>query len=199
MSITGIIHPDRIRKNTGIRDGDAIVLTKSLGTGIIGTAVKAGIADKSITKPFVNSMLALNERPSEIAAGYSIHACTDVTGFGLAGHLMEMLGDDALEITVAAAGLPALPGTRDYSETGLVPAGLYRNRDYTAMKCRVSREIPQYLADLIFDPQTSGGLILSLPEGEAGKLVSELHAANIRDAGIIGTVKKAEQPLINVV
>ena len=141
----------------------------------------------------------LNNTASDMMKNYTIHACTDVTGFGLIGHLKEMLGNDNIEITLNSDKLPILPGAAGYASMGLIPGGMYRNRDYIGKLCSINRDVKSELADIIFDPQTSGGLLLGSPEAEAPRLLKELHSGGIQKAEIIAEVKSADQKRINVI
>lgn len=192
LSVTGIVHPDKIIRNSGLKVGDALVLTKPLGTGIIATALKAGMAKPSSVEAFQNSMASLNNKAAEIMFRFAVHACTDVTGFGLAGHVREMIGKDGVEVEIDAATLPTLPGAIEYASMGLNPAGLYRNRDYIGNMIAIAGEVRQEYADIVFDPQTSGGLLIALEKSAAKELVASFHQANISSAVIIATVKKGD-------
>ena len=198
LSVTGIIHPDKVLRNIGLKPGDSLVLTKPLGTGIIGTAIKAGLIDNKIFNPFVESMTTLNERPSRVIQNYEIHACTDITGFGLIGHLSEMASNDNLEIIINSNDLPVLPGTVENAAMGLIPGGTYKNRDFIGSKCEVEESVKSELADIIFDPQTSGGLLIGLPAKYANDLLSELKSNGIEGAQIIGTIKESDKQKIIV-
>lgn len=198
MSVTGLVHPEKIWKNSGMRKGDVLILTKPLGTGIIGTAIKAGMCEGGHLTAAVTSMTTLNRRAAEILSAYNVHACTDVTGFGLAGHLHEMMADSDLVIEIDAGSLAVLPGARDYADTGLVPGGLYRNRDYLKGLCDIAAAVDPFLADIIFDPQTSGGLIAALPEDEGESCVEEMQGKGISSARVIAGVKAAETGLIRL-
>jgi selenide,water dikinase len=189
LAVTGIVHPDRVLKNNGLKAGDAVILTKPLGTGIVATAVKAGLAEDEIVGPFIQSMSTLNEKAAHIMLNYSVHACTDVTGFGLVGHLREMLGNDPLEAAVESRELPLLPGTLDKASMGLIPGGMYRNRDYIGDLCSVGENVPRELADILFDPQTSGGLLIGLSGDDAPDLLSDLHAHGLSEARIIARIR----------
>jgi selenide,water dikinase len=189
LAVTGIVHPDRVLKNNGLKDGDAIILTKPLGTGIVATAVKAGLAEDEFVGPFIQSMSTLNDKAAHIMLNYSIHACTDVTGFGLVGHLKEMLGNDTLEAAVESRELPLLPGALDNASMGLIPGGMYRNRDYIGALCSVGDDVPRELADILFDPQTSGGLLIGLSGDDAPDLLSDLHAHGLSEARIVARIR----------
>ncbi len=199
LSVTGLVHPGKVLTNTGLRDGDAIVLTKPLGTGIIATAVKAGLAPGEIIAPFEKSMATLNRAAADVMRDFPVRACTDVTGFGLMGHLKEMLGGSALEIEVDASALPVLPGARDFASQGLNPAGLYRNRDFAGGLVAVGKDVSLELADIAFDPQTSGGLLIALESAAAKELCNALRSAGIADAAEIARVGPSGGPAIRLV
>lgn len=199
LSVTGLIHPARIWRNNGMHDGDVLVLTKPLGTGIVGTAIKAGMCDKLEEAAAIKSMADLNRRASEILYKYTVHACTDVTGFGLAGHLREMMADDKFCVEIDSKSLPVLPGVKNYADTGLVPGGLYRNRDFYMPMCAIDSTVDELSRDIIFDPQTSGGLLVSIPAEEGKLCVEEMRREGIAEAGIIARVKGAETQFIRVV
>lgn len=196
LSVTGCIHPDKIIKNCGFNERDVIVLTKPLGTGIIGTAIKAAMAPDDVIQTASESMVSLNRRAAEIMTEFNVHACTDVTGFGLAGHLREMISEENLCVRINAKVLPVLPGVENAADTGLIPAGLYRNREYDNKLCMIDEKLPQYLKDVIFDPQTSGGLLIALPAADGEKLVYELQKHGITAARIIASVESSTEPRI---
>lgn len=199
VAVTGTADPARIWRNTGLMPGDAIVLTKPLGTGIVSTAVKAGIASEESMRPYVKAMTTLNGIAASEAARFDVHACTDVTGFGLMGHMSEMLGSNPFEIAVDASSLPLLPGAVDHAAMGIIPAGMYRNRDYVGGRCVVERGVPLAIADIAFDPQTSGGLLVALPEAQARSLADRLIALGHEGASIIARVKQAGSPVMRIV
>lgn len=198
VAVTGICHPDRVLKNRGLKDGDALVLTKPLGTGIIGTALKAGESDPAALAPFIETMRTLNRDAAAVLEDFEVHACTDITGFGLMGHLREMLADDGLEVRIEAARLPLLPGAVEGAALGFVPGGLYRNRDHVGPLCAIDPSIRRELADIAFDPQTSGGLLVALPAAESEGLVEELHRRGVKAAVRIGAVTRSQQPAIRL-
>jgi len=198
MSITGRVHPDRIIRNHGLRAGDVIVLTKPLGTGILSTAVKADMVDDEDVDPFIKTMIALNKTAAEVMSGFDVHACTDVTGFGLAGHLKEMLGTDILEIFIHSNLIPVLPGAEKSADMGLLPGGLFRNRDYIGDLCSIGKGVSRFSSDIIFDPQTSGGLLISLPEIEADDLINDLIKAGVDTPVAIAEVRSADTRKISV-
>lgn len=171
LSVTGIIHPDRIYTNVGIHPGDVIILTKPIGTGTINTAIKAGIADKKYIDESIRSMTTLNDCLSGYPHYQHIHAVTDVTGFGLIGHLSEMIGNSAVTLHVNASAVPRISGATDYASMGLLPGGLYRNRDFVGNRCSVSSGVKREIVDLLFDPQTSGGLLIAVASSHAQEVI----------------------------
>jgi selenide,water dikinase len=182
LSVTGTVHPDRILLNSGARVGDVLVLTKPLGTGILSTALKGGLAESDTEKLMVEVMAALNRLPAEIAgdAGFAddpalaAHACTDITGFGLLGHLHEMAEASGVAMRIRARDLPVLSGVVDFINMGIIPEGAYTNQRYYRqwLSCDLDENDP--LAMIGFDPQTSGGLLFALPRAGAERLLAGL-------------------------
>jgi selenide,water dikinase len=152
--------------NSGARPGDALVLTKRIGTGVIGTALKRGIADDAHVKASTESMLTLNRGAFEALAGLDPHGCTDVTGFGLIGHARELAAASHATLAIEAAAVRFLPGAVEYARAGAIPGGLKNNREFAGPCVEGSSEFD----DLLYDPQTSGGLLISLPEADAAAL-----------------------------
>ena len=186
LAVSGIVHPDRILTKRGARPGDRLVLTKPIGTGIISTALKAELATPEATDAIAASMTSLNRTAAELMLRHLVHACTDITGFGLVGHLCEMLDESDLGAVLDHRALPVFPEVVGYAEMGLLPAGLHRNREYRAASMEMDPHVPQAVQDLLFDPQTSGGLLIALPADEAATLVEELRRADISHAAVIG-------------
>jgi selenide,water dikinase len=186
MAVTGVVHPDRVIRNVGIVDGDVLVLTKPLGTGIITTALKQRKAPRSSVRAAVASMISLNKTASRIARTFPAHACSDVTGFGLLGHAAEMAMGSGMTVLLDSAALPLLPGALRLGAGGFLTGGCGRNRLYLADKVIVDRSVDAGLQEVAFDPQTSGGLLIALPEKAAGKLLRRLHASGVEAAAIVG-------------
>ena len=193
LSVTGTIHPDKIIKNNGIKPDDVLVLTKPLGTGIIATAVKMSNPDTAIIDKFIKTMTTLNKTASEIMLKYNVHACTDITGFGLIGHILEMMEGNTMSAILNSKSVPVLDGTEEYAAKGLLPGGIRRNKDYVGSICSVSKDVKQETADILFDTQTSGGLLISLPRNDAELMIKEMHAAGITHASIIGEIKSLDR------
>jgi len=189
LSVTGVVHPDKVLLNRGARAGDKLILTKPLGTGIISTAMKANEAPAALAALAVRSMTTLNRTAGELVTKTAnVHACTDVTGFGLLGHLCEMMEGEETGAVIKASDVPIFDGIRDLVETGLIPAGLYRNKNYREAQVDVGQACPPWLVDIMFDPQTAGGLLVAIAAEDAKMLLQELHEAGINDAAIIGEV-----------
>ena len=188
LSVTGTIHPAKVVLNTGARPGDKLILTKPLGTGIISTALKGKAADEDAVTSIVKSMTMLNRKASELMQETGVHACTDVTGFGLLGHAAEMMEDSDISMVIHSAAAPLFPGVKELAGMGMIPGGLHRNREFRRDMVEVAKEVPDYLADILFDPQTSGGLLISLPAKKAPALLEKMHREGIKEAAIIGEV-----------
>ncbi len=182
LSVTGLVHPDRIVRNEGAQPGDVLVLTKPLGTGILTTAMKSNLVSPGAERRLITVMAALNRRASEIMLSVGAHAATDVTGFGLAGHLKEMIKED-LGVEIYASGLPYFPEARELAAKGILPSGFYRNRDFYGPF--VEAEIEGFPFDVIFDPQSSGGLLIALKEEDMGCFREEAWRASL-DHWLIG-------------
>ena len=178
MCVTGTVHPRRILANNSPRQGDVVVITKALGTGILTTAFKGEFIGEEDLRPATDAMRTLNRYAAEAAEGLRIHACTDITGFGFAGHLCEMMEGSGLTAQIMAEKLPILPRAMEMAGYGMVPGGAYRNRDHFAAKLDLSG-VSQGTGDVMLDPQTSGGLMFSVEEEDAGELLRRL-----RDAGV---------------
>jgi selenide,water dikinase len=186
MAITGVIHPDRVIRNVGVQAGDVLVLTKALGTGIITTALKKRNVPRKSLAAALSSMIALNRTASEIMLKFSVHACSDITGYGLLGHALEMAGGGNVTLVLEADKLPILPGAFRLAEEGVLTGGCKRNRDYLKDKISIDPAVSVGHVELALDPQTSGGLLISLPEQFAAQLVDELRAKGVNDAAAVG-------------
>jgi selenide,water dikinase len=188
LSVTGVIRPDAVVRNTGARIGDKLILTKPLGTGIINTAIKGEMADERAVAKVTQCMTALNRTASELMVRTEVHACTDVTGFGLLGHACEMIEGTEVGMRIDSGRVPFFPEARELAEMGMVPGGLHRNRDFRKHMVEVSEAVPRYMEDVFYDPQTSGGLLISVAESDAGSLLERMRANGVEDAAIIGDV-----------
>ncbi len=189
LSVTGIVHPDRVLTNSNARVGDVILLTKPIGTGIMSTAIKAKLAEKTHIRESVSVMSRLNRYAAEVMADFQVHACTDVTGFGLAGHLVEMARGAKKHLTLYSQKVPLLENVLAFANMGLVPAGAHKNRAFFKKFTGLIPGMDRALVDLMFDPQTSGGLMISLQKDEAISCLGQMEKKGI-DARIIGEVSK---------
>ena len=179
-SVTGTVHPARVKANAGARAGDALVFTKRLGTGVIATALKRGMARDQDVESAIASMLTLNRSACEEMLRFDVHGCTDVTGFGLMGHAREMALASGVTLEIAVDELQYLPGAIEYARAGAIPAGLKNNREFASCDVELARELPREIEDLLYDPQTSGGLLFSLPESDARKLTGAWRIGSVR-------------------
>ncbi len=186
MAVLGTAHPDRILANTGARPGDALILTKAIGTGILATALKQGAINAAAFAPAVETMAELNRQAAEIMADFTVHACTDVTGFGLVGHLAEMLGDGTVDAELWAESVPVLPGARQLAMEDVLPGGTRNNLAHTEKRTDWNKSIPMAERLLLCDAQTSGGLLIAVPEPDATGLANALQTAGIPAATQIG-------------
>lgn len=180
MAVIGLVHPARIVRNRGALPGDWLYLTKPLGTGVLATAIKGELADEAEIVAAVASMAQLNRAAAEAAVAAAPRAMTDVTGFGLAGHLLEMLGPSGdLGAELSWAALPVLPGVARHMTLGLIPRGAYRNRTAYAPRVNLDPRLPAGEEMLLFDPQTSGGLLIAIPPEAAERWESQAQAASV--------------------
>jgi selenide,water dikinase len=196
-AVTGTVDPRRVMANSGARAGDCLVLTKALGTGVISTAIKKGKALPEWVAGATDSMTSLNKRASEIALHYDVHGMTDITGFGLIGHARELALASGVSLEINAGAIQALPGALESIRAGYIPGGLNANRDFA--ECVVEREgtVSDELWTLLFDPQTAGGLLISVSTADCEELLKELRSAGIPGARV-GRVLPAGKPLIRV-
>ena len=196
-AVTGLIDPERILKNVGARPGDRLILTKRLGTGVLGTALKKGVASEAEVEAAILSMCTLNLTAMEIALPLELHSATDVTGFGLLGHAREMAVGSNVSFTLDSSQIIFLPGARELAHEGHLPGGLKRNQEFLGGCVEFALRIPDEIRNLLFDPQTSGGLLFSVAAKDAGRLVEALRSSGV-DAQPIGEVIEKTHPLIHV-
>ena len=188
LAATGFIHPDRILTKRSLQCGDRLILTKPLGTGIVATAIKAGLADRALTDQVTMAMTTLNRDAAETMDDFPVHACTDITGFGFLGHLAEMVVDSGYGVRITASDVPIYPEALEWAAMGLIPAGAYNNRNFRGPFVDFASDVPRQWQDLLFDPQTSGGLLIAVAAGEAERLVTALKVKGIDCAAIVGEV-----------
>lgn len=189
LSVSGFAHPHQILRNNTAKPGDILILTKGLGTGILTTAERGNLLSEHEHKELIGSMASLNKIAAIRMANYTVSACTDITGFGFLGHATEMAADSGCSIHIDSNAIPALPGALNMAAMGLVPANAYKNREYFKQFVCVSSAVSEVLTDLLYDPQTSGGLLIALPEKEGEKLFKELHDM-VPATKIVGHIEK---------
>lgn len=197
LCVTGFAHPDEILKNCDAKAGDLLILTKPIGTGILNTAAKAGLTEDSTNRAMVDAMTQLNKYAYRVMKRYPVHACTDVTGFGLLGHTYEMAEGSGKTIEIFSSMISILPQAEEFAKEGVIPAGAYDNRNYLKDLVKEQPGISLSKMDLLYDPQTSGGLLIALEEKEAEKLVRDLKNETPW-AEIIGQVEDPQEYRISV-
>jgi len=188
LSVTGVIHPSKVITKTGAKAGDKLILTKPLGTGIINTAVKGGVAGEETVTKVAGHMATLNKVASEAMQEIGVNACTDITGFGLLGHACEMIQDSEIGMKIRTASVPVFAEAIEFAQMGMIPGGTYRNKEFRSSMVKMATEVPEYVQDVLFDPQTSGGLFIAVSAAKANLLLSRLHEAGVVEARIVGEV-----------
>ncbi len=198
LCVTGIIHPAKLLTNSGAQAGDRLLLTKPLGTGIITTAHKGGVASSRTLANAVDSMRRLNGKASEIAVEAGAHAAVDITGFGFLGHSSSMAQASGVTLVFEADRIPLMEGVEEYAAEGLVPGGAHKNREYYAKGVQFRRKIPPDLELILFDPQTSGGLLIAAPASQAQGIVARLKTAGIEVATSVGEVHPKREVSVEI-
>ncbi len=191
LAVTGIVHPDKLLRNNTARPGDRLILTKPLGVGIIATALKRGLADETIAREAAELMAELNRSAAEAMAGFTVHACTDITGFGLLGHLREMAAGSGVDVRLEADAVPVLPAARTFAGSDVVPGGTLNNLAHVEPHAAFAPGVARTTRLLLADAQTSGGLLIAVAAGEADALVAALHGRGVTSAAQIGEVTQA--------
>jgi len=199
MAITGVIHPDKIFRNVGVQEGDALILTKPLGTGIITTALKKGKASKESIDEAVAFMTTLNAAASAVMCKYPVHACSDVTGFGILGHALGIASGSGVTLVIESQKLPIMHRAPRLAEKGYITGGCKRNRDYLKDKITVEKSLPEGIVEVAFDPQTSGGLLIAVAKRLAAKLIEDLQAAGVTAATQVGYATSLQKPWVRLV
>lgn len=199
LSVTGVVHPDKVLTKKKLRPQDRLVLTKPLGTGIVNTAIKAAMASGQLTGRATRLMAALNRNAARIMADFDVSACTDVTGFGLLGHLAEMVSGSGTSARIHSGKIPIIAEALEFASMGLIPAGAYKNREFRQQMIAWDKTVPRALGDIFFDPQTSGGLLISVNRAQAKALATALKEGGDHEAAIIGEVIAGQDEMIQVV
>lgn len=197
-SVTGLVHPERLWTNAGARVGDVLILTKPLGTGVVSSAVKLGKASDASAQAALVSMTTLNKAARDVLAQFTVHACTDVTGFGLMGHLSQMARASRVTVQIAAHSVPLLPGALDLVRANIGPGGTQRNRDHFGPNVSLAANLEPGWAELLFDPQTSGGLLASVPGDNEAALLAAFAGRGVTAARIGKVVSLSEGRIVVV-
>ena len=197
LCVTGFMHPDQVMQNSNCKEGDLLVLTKPLGIGVLTTANKAQLLDQQTYDQMVEAMATLNKYAKDVMMEVGANACTDVTGFGLIGHASEMAKGSGLTIELFSKEVPIIEAAIDFAKMGIIPSGAYNNMAFVKDDVRFAPDVPQHIQDLLVDPITSGGLLISLPEEKAHVLVEKLKGVTICNA-IVGRVTAKQDRAIVV-
>ena len=188
LSVTGVVHPDKVLANFGAKIGDQLILTKPIGTGIIATALKGKLASQNALDTLIEVAAMLNHSAAQVMLKYEIHACTDITGFGLGGHVLEMARGSHAEIAIYSQKVPIIAEAKEYASMGLIPAGSYATKNFCEDMVEIRSGIETVMLDLVFDPQTSGGLVMAVAPDQTKACLDELRHEGISCAAIIGEV-----------
>lgn len=198
LSVTGTVHPQKFLTNAGARPGDLLILTKPLGTGILATALKANKLDEKVIIEITELMAALNKDAAEVMVDVGVHACTDITGFGLLGHSLEMAKASKVGLRIYTEKVPVIPAAITFASMGMVPAGSFANQKFCSHHLDIDPSIDPIILDIISDAQTSGGLLISVSEKQASFLIQKLQERKTPSAHIIGEVLKEPMGAIQV-
>lgn len=198
LCVSGFVHPDKIFKNYGCKPGDVLILTKQIGNGIVNTAIKAEMASERAIKEVAVAMASLNKKAKEVVENHQVNACTDITGFGLLGHCVEMAVASDVTFELHVKDIAYFEDAISYAKMGLVPAGAYKNRGYSGKQVDMS-QVEEHYVDLLYDPQTSGGLLISVPPEEVENIMKEFEEKKMdTKVSIIGKVVEKDEKLIRL-
>ena len=190
LAVTGVVHPERVITNRGAQPGNRLILTKPIGTGIINTAIKGNLVEAGIINEVTEIMATLNRIAAETFQKFIVTACTDVTGFGLLGHACEMIEDGSVGLKIYTDRVPVIEGVLNLARMGIVPGGTHRNKDFRKDRLMGAEKVEPALLDILFDPQTSGGLLIAVQEADAQDLIVQLRKNGVTYAGLIGEFVK---------
>ncbi len=196
LSVVGVVHPERFLTNAGAKPGDVLFLTKPLGTGIIATAIKGGLADKSVEERAIRVMASLNRAAAEAMIEVGVHAATDITGFGLLGHALEMAQASRASLVISTSQVPMLKEALEFARLGIVPEGDYENIRFCEKVVEISPEVPRERLTILYDAQTSGGLLVSVPKEKAKTFYEKLLEKGVFEAARIGHVESGPPRVI---
>lgn len=189
LAVTGFVHPKKLWTNSGAQPGDVLILTKPLGVGILTTSAKADMVDAAVMERIYKQMSRLNKYSHDVLVNFTVHACTDVTGFALLGHSLEMAQGSGVTIHLDSKAIPYHPEAYELADMGFIPAGAYRNREFAEASVKVVGDVSRAMQDICYDPQTSGGLLVAVPEGEAYRCLMDLKQT-VPEAKVIGYVSE---------
>jgi len=198
FAVTGMIDKDKIITNAGARKGDVLVLTKPLGTGIVAFAAQIGRANEKSVKQATESMTTLNKNASQLMVEFGAHACTDVTGFSLCGHLAEMALSSGVDVEIIWDNIPLFPGVLEYAAAGILPGAIERNKESCSQRIIADDSLPQEMVDICYDAQTSGGLLIAIAENKVDDFLKALHSKGIKTAAVIGKVIGKNSGLVHI-
>ncbi len=198
LSVSGIVHPDKVLSNATSKAGDKLIITKPIGVGILNTAMKEGLVDKEVSEKVIETMIHLNKYAAMSFDNIEVNSVTDITGFGLLGHALEMAKASNVSIEIDSKEVPILEGAVDMARMGIIPAGMYRNKEYIG-KDVSTNNIATEIEDILYDPQTSGGLLISVREELADMLIKDMKKNGSIEAKVIGEVKEKSSKYITVI
>lgn len=198
LAVTGTVDPRRVVLTSGAQPGDRLILTKPLGTGIANTAVKRACASPELVERVQSAMATLNHKAAEVMKNFRVHACTDVTGFGLLGHLAELVLHSGVGARIEAGSVPVFPGVLELARDGVVPGGTRRNLEFREAMLAWDEKVSNEHRLVLFDAQTSGGLLMAVAESDARQLLTTLHTSGVREARMIGTICADDRHVIRV-
>lgn len=190
LSVMGFINPNNIITNTDAKPGDILILTKPLGLGILTTAIKANLLSRDVIDEAATVMAYLNKDACDVMLEVGVNSCTDITGFGFLGHCLEMADASSVTFEIWSDNLPIIKESMDLAKMGIIPAGAYKNRNYVGKRVFINRDVKQEISDVLFDPQTSGGLLISVEENKSVQLLNLLKHKNKTECSIVGKVKR---------
>lgn len=198
LCVSGFVHPDKIFKNYGCKPGDVLILTKQIGSGVVNTAIKAQMASEEAMQEAMTVMASLNKKAKEVVEAFPVSACTDITGFGLLGHCKEMASASDVTFHIYVEEIPYMRDAISYAKMGLVPAGAYKNRQH-AQKDVDAENVAEHYVDLLYDPQTSGGLLISVPAEYSAEVMKAFEEKGMNTkVSIIGNVTEKDEKLIRL-
>ena len=198
LSVTGIVHPEKVLANNTAKVGDYLILTKPLGSGILNTAIKADMASKEQYDMAVKTMATLNKYAFEALSGLNISSCTDITGFGFIGHAYEMAKGSGVSLEIYSDRIPIIEGAGEFAGLGIIPMGMYSNKNYVKDNVKVDEDIEEVTEDLLYDPQTSGGLLVAIDEDDVEKALENLSANTDNEFAVVGKVISKEDEAIYI-